>query len=92
MTREIGNHHWIGVKRAVANDTASTPVEVEHRREAEIDAVRPQLARDCLSVPVGIPTGRPGIGFPDLAEQAHRWQSRERSAREALHAAAFVID
>ena len=75
----------------VADYAGGAVVEVEHRREAEVDAVCAQFGRQHVA---GLARQVPGLlrmGVPDLAEAAHRRQACE-SFLEALHAAAFVVD
>ena len=90
----------IAVEGAVADHAAAAVVEVEHRREAQVDAAGAQLGGEHVA-------GRPrrferahgaGAGtavavvHPHLAEDAHRRQRREAVAAEALDAAALVVD
>ena len=90
----------IAVERAVADHAACAVVEVEHRREAEIDAARAQLGGEHVAARTGrlerahrAGAAAPArIVHPDLAERAHRRDLGEAVAAEALDAAAFVVD
>src|SRR6266446_5126156 len=72
----------VEVQRAVADGRAGSVVEVEHRREAEIDAVggaARRLAR------------RLAVAVPELAELSHRRNRRETFAK-SLYSPALVVD
>jgi hypothetical protein len=75
----------------VADHRARAVIEIEHRREAEVDAVRAQLHAD--GAPVlerrGLRGG--GIRIPLLAERAHR-RNRAEARAKPLHAPALVVD
>ena len=85
---------------AVADDAAAAVVEVEHRREAEVDAAGAQLGAEHVAGGARRLEGAHGAGaaagvavvHPHLAERAHRRQRREAVAAKALDAAAFVVD
>ncbi len=79
------------MKRAIADDRTAPPVEVEHRREAEVDAVRAQLGSEHVAERGRHAAGLQYVAVPQLAEPAHRRQTREPAA-EPLHAPAFVVD
>ena len=81
----------IVVERAVADHRARAEIEVEHRREAEVHAVRAQFARDRPAQQVRFGRGKRDVGVPPLAQRAHR-RNRRESVAEPLHAAALVID
>ena len=86
-----GDRVGILVQRAIADHARLAVVHVEHRREAEVHAVRLQLAADHEAA-----TARGGerlrrIAVPELAEFPHRRDRRE-AVLEALHAPALVID
>ena len=79
------------MERAVADDAARPVVEIEHRREAEIDAMRAEFAtRACAPSRRASARGGGDIAVPQLAQRAHRRNGGEAFAK-ALHAAAFVI-
>ncbi len=87
MRRGVG----IAMERAIADHAACAMVEVEHRREREIDAMVGKLARDRGADPVRFPR-RPGdIAIPSLAQRAHR-RDRGEALAKALHAPAFMVD
>ncbi len=67
-------------------------VEVEHRREAEVDAAGAQLGAEHVAGGCGGIGGGQRILHPHLAKHAHRRQVREAVGAEALHAPAFVVD
>ena len=85
---------------AVADHAAGAVVEVEHRREAEVDAAGAQLGGEDVAGRARGLEGAHGAGaaaagavvHPHLAEHAHRRQRGEAVAAEALDATAFVVD
>ena len=97
---ERGDDARVAMEGAVADHAAAAVVEVEHRREAEVDAAGAQLAREHMAGGGGGLEGAHRAGarsaaavvHPHLAEHAHRRQLGEAVAAEALHPAAFVID
>src|SRR5438128_1880202 len=79
------------MQRAVADHRAAAVIQVQHRREAEIDTMRAELG--CNHVADG---GRGlarhvAVAVPELAEHAHRRDGGEALA-EALHATTLVVD
>ena len=98
--RKDGNDARVTMERAVADDVAAAVVEVEHRREAEVDSARAQLGAEhvtggtrrldrahCAAAARAV-----RIVHPHLAEGAHRCDRSEAVAAEALDAAAFVVE
>ena len=85
---------------AIADHAAGTVVEVEHRREAEVDAAGAQLGAEDVAGGARRFHGAHRAGaaaavavvHPHLAEHAHRRQRREAVAAEALDAATLVVD
>ncbi len=65
----------IAVERAIADHGARAEIEIEHRREAEVDAMRAQFARQHLAQPLRLGGGRGDIAFPQFAQRAHRAES-----------------
>ena len=90
--REIGDHDRIGMERAIADHRARRIVEVEHRREAEVDAVRAQLAGDRRAMRERGVARRRRLELEALAERAHGRDRGELAGAKALDAAAFVVD
>ena len=91
----LGEHRddaGIAVERAVADHAAGTEIEIEHRREAEVDAAGAQLGGQHEAAGGGRVGGTQRVGHPLLAEHAHRRQVGETVGAKALHAAAFVVD
>ena len=82
----------IAVERAVADHAAGTEIEIEHRREAEVDAAGAQLGGQHEAAGGGGIGGAQRVAHPLLAEHAHRRQVGEPIGAKALHAAAFVVD
>ena len=88
------------MERAVADHSARAVVEVEHRREAEVDAAGAQLGAEHvaggarrLERPHRAGAGAAAaVVHPHRAEAPHRRQRREAVAAEALDAAALVVD
>ena len=81
----------VEVQRAVADHALRAVVEVEHRREAEVDAVRAELGADHV--------GRRARGlFRRSRSRSHSRPSsriggmRGEALAEALHPPAFVVD
>ena len=91
-TREIGDDHRIDVEGTIADHRTRTVIEIEHRREAEIDAVCAQLARNGRTDIESRCARRHRILVPSSPQRSHRRQRREFIAAKALHAPAFVID
>ncbi len=88
---ERRHHRRIAVKSAVTDDTADAAVDIEHRRETEVDTHAAQLDRH-----------QPAGGFGQrhrprrrlimhAAERGERRQRREPGA-QALHPSALLID
>ena len=88
------------MERAVADHAAFAVVEIEHGREAEVDAAGAQLGGEHVAGGTrrlerahraGAAAGA-GVVHPHLAERAHRRQLGEAVAAKALDAAALVVD
>ena len=87
----IGDDARVGVEGAVADDGALAVVEVEHRREAQVDAAGTQLGGEHVAEGAGGIGGAHRVAHPQLAERARGRQRGEAVAAKALHAAAFVV-
>ena len=88
--REPDHRLRVGVQGAVADHAGDAVIEVEHRREAEIDAVRAQFRGHDIT---DFARQRPGtlwMRIMDPPQRPHRRQTREALA-ETLHAPAFLI-
>ena len=72
------------MQRAVADHAAAAVVEVEHRREAEVDAVRAELGADDVGGGARRLFRQVPVAVPQPAELAHRRDAAEAVA-EALH-------
>src|SRR3982074_1478056 len=81
----------IEMQRAIADHAARAVIEIEHRREAEIDAVRRELGPDHVGRRARRVPPLLTVAVPEPPELAHRWNRAEALAK-ALHAAAFVVD
>ena len=99
LLRQQRDDARVAVEGAVADHAAAAVVEVEHRREAEVDAAGAQLGAEHVagggggSIARMAPVPRAAaVVHPHLAERAHRRQVREAVGAKALHAAAFVVD
>lgn len=103
MNERAGKHRddpRIAMEGAVANDAAAAVVEVEHRREAQVDAASAQLGAEhvtgsarCLHrVHRAAAAAEMTVVHPKLAERAHRRQVGEAIGAKALHPAALVVD
>ncbi len=81
----------IAVEGAIADDGAGPVIEVQHRRETEVHALRAKLCADGPAQARRLV--RPGrhVAVPHLAQRAHRRNRREPFAK-TLDATAFVID
>ena len=88
---EPADRNRIKMQRAIADDAAAAVVEIEHRREAEVDAVRAELGRDDVADGRGRLARRLAVAVPELAELPHRRNRRETFAK-ALHSPALVVD
>src|SRR4051812_20846776 len=80
-----------GMERAIANYRAGAVVEVENRRETEIDAMRRELGADCMTSTLGCSHRRRAITIPEFAKTPHGRNGRE-SVPEPLDPAAFMVD
>ena len=87
---EIGHGLGTGVKGAVADDLADAAVEVEHRREAEIDPDGAQFGRHQPAAGLRQAAGALGVLVVDAPEFADRRQ-RGKAVAKALHPPAFVV-
>ena len=90
-SREMRDGIGIAMQRAIADDRALAVVEIEDRREAEIDARGAKLGGDRPAQARGFARRAGDIAVPPLAQRAHRRYRREAVAK-ALHPSAFVID
>src|SRR5712664_86552 len=81
----------VEVQRTVADGRAGAVIEVEHRREAEIDAVRGKLGGDDEGGAARRLARRVAVAVPELAELPHRRNRRETFAK-SLYSPAFVVD
>src|SRR5690606_40460366 len=80
----------IEMQRAIADGAARAVVDVEHRREREVDAVRGELGARNVAERAGGAAREVAVPVPEPAELAHRRQRGESGAK-ALHAPALVI-
>ena len=69
---EVRDGIRVAVKRAVADDGAGAMIEIEHRSEAEIDAMRAELVRHRAPEPRRLARGAGHVAVPDFAQRAHR--------------------
>ena len=81
----------IGMKRPMTDHRTGACVEVEHRREAEIDAAGAELGGDQAPPALGSDECAVAIAIEMLAELAHR-RNRREAVLKALHATTLVID
>ena len=81
----------VEVQRTVADGRAGSVVEVEHRREAEIDAVGGKLRGDDVGGAARRLARRLAVAVPELAELSHRRNRRETFAK-SLYSPALVVD
>ena len=89
--RQIRNGLGVGMQRAVADHAAVAVIDIEHRRKAQIDAMRPQFRGQHKADFMRQMPRMLRIGIPRTAEFAHGGNRGEAIA-ETLHAAAFMID
>src|SRR5207253_1050857 len=80
----------IEMQRAVADHRAAAIVEVEHRREAEVEPVRAELGCDDVADGARHLAALLAVAVPEFAELSHRRDQRE-AFLEALHPAALVV-
>ena len=88
--REFRDHFGAAGERAVTDHAGVTPVEVEVRREGEINAVREELRREHVAVRPGGADRFPRVMLIHPAVLGERRKPREPVA-EPLHAAPFVV-
>ncbi len=91
----LGQHRddaRIAVEGAVADHAAAAEIEIEHRRETQVDAAGAQLGAEHMADCGCRIGGIECVDHPALAEHAHRRQVREAVAAEALHPATLVVD
>ena len=81
----------LGVERPVADHARRAEIDVQHRREAEVHAVRRKLRRKHDPDRARQVLGERRVVVVDPAERAHRRQPGE-AVREPLHPAPLVID
>ena len=81
----------VEVQRTVADGLAGAVIQVEHRREAEIDAVRGKLRGDDVGGAARRLARRAALAVPPPTELAHRGDRGEAVAKP-LYAPAFVVD
>src|SRR3989442_1542626 len=81
----------IEVQRAVADHPAAAVIQVPHRRETEIDALRAELPGDDIADRRRGLARRIAVAVPQLAERAHRRDGGE-ALTKALHATTLVVD
>src|SRR2546428_12182690 len=81
----------VEVQRAVADGRAGSVVEVEHRREAEIDAMGGKLRGDDVGGAARRLARRLAVAVPEPAELSHRRNRRETFAK-SLYSPALVVD
>src|SRR5947209_4217035 len=81
----------VEVQRTVADGRAGSVVEVEHRREAEIDAVGGKLRGDDVGGAARRLARRLAVAVPEPAELSHRRNRRETFAK-SLYSPTLVVD
>ena len=97
-----GDDARVAVEGAVANHAALAPIQIQHRRKAEVHAARAQLAGQhvarCRGRVGGAQRAAAGRGFgtlavvhPHCAQRRHWRQMRKAVGAKALHAPAFVV-
>ena len=89
--REGADSVRVEMQRAVADHRARPVVEVQHRREAEIDAVRPELRTDDVGRAARRLLRERLVAVPQAPQVAHRRDGGE-AIPEALHPPALVVD
>ena len=89
---ERGNGLRVAMEGAVADGAAAAVVEIEHRREAEVDAMRQQFGGKHEAGSAGGIERREVVLRPQRAEAAHGGQAGEAVGAEALYPAPFMID
>ena len=68
---ELNDNRRIAVKRSRADRAATPPVEVEYRREGQVDTVQAELGREDEADAARSFDRFRGIGFPPRAKAAH---------------------
>ena len=90
--RERRDDERVAVESPVADDAAATVVEVEHRRETQIDAVREQLGGEHVARAARGFERCDMVALPEAPQAAHRRNAREAIGTKTLHPTAFMID
>ena len=88
---QLGDHLRVAVEAAIADHRADAMIEVEHRREAQVDAAGTQLGRQHFTDGACGVTRLIRRARPHLAQHAHRRQAG-KPVQEALDAPPFVVD
>ncbi len=89
--REGADGVRVEMQRTVADYGARAVVEVEHRREAEIDAVRAELRTDDVGRAARRLLRLRLVAVPQAPQLAHRRDGGE-ALPETLHPPTFVVD
>ena len=87
---QFGDRQRIGVKAAVADHAAGAEIQVQHRRETDVDVVGAQFVRHQFAEQIGGMAGGFGIAAVVTAQRRHRRQAGELGA-EALHPTALLV-
>jgi hypothetical protein len=90
--RQQADDAWIAVQGTTADHGRGTVIEIEHRREGEIDAAGAQLTGQHIAAGPRRGECAQRVLHPQLSQHAHGGQVREAVAGEALHATALVVD
>ena len=89
---EQGHDARVPVKRAIPDHLRMAIVEIEHRRETEVDTASTQFGSQDVARRGCNLGGQQHILVPKLAQPAHGRQHGEAIGAKALHAPAFMID
>ena len=81
----------VAMEGPIADHGARSIVEVEDRRETEIDTTGAELRSERPPDARRLPRGGRDVAIPELAEPPHR-RNRSEALAEALDAPALVID
>src|SRR3546814_11076818 len=87
-----GDHPWITMEGAVANDLTDTIVQIQHRGETKVYPTRAQLGPKHITCFRRQPHRSKRVLRPKLAEDAHGRNGRKAISAKTLYAAAFVLD
>src|SRR5262245_24050959 len=89
--RKLRDRLRVGVKRTVADNAAGAIIDVQHRRERQIDAVCSQLRGQNVARVDRKLASTAGMDIPCSAQCPH-WRNRREALAKPLYPPPFVVD